>query len=63
MKPEPLATVPGTVLLTQAILNTWDIPSIIRWCDLTTGLSSPVPPWKLWTMPKHDLAKAHTIPK
>jgi hypothetical protein len=26
-------------------------------------ISSPIPPWKLWTMPKHDLAREHGVPK
>jgi len=59
---QPLVTVPGTALLSQAILETWDKPSIIRWCDLTTGLSSPIPQWKLWTHSVHDLAKQHGVP-
>jgi hypothetical protein len=61
--PQPLATTLGSVLLTQGILSAWDTPSIMRWCDLSTNLSSLIAPWKLWTMPKHDLAKQHGIPR
>jgi hypothetical protein len=57
---QPLAPKP---VLTQAILNTWDWPQIVQYIDLTTGLSSAIPPWKFAVMPKHDLIKQHGIPK
>jgi hypothetical protein len=53
-------TAPNSVSLTQSILNTWDTPSIIRWCDLATA---GVPAWELWVLSKHDLAKKHSVPK
>ena len=58
-QPTPLAK----PVLTQAILNTWDWPQIVQYLDLTTGLSSAIPPWKFAVMPKHDLARVHGIPK
>ena len=59
-QPQPLASKP---VLTQAILATWDWPQIVQFVDLTTGLSTPIPPWKFATHSKHDLAIQHGIPK
>jgi len=57
LEPEPLTT-PGTVTLTAAILDTWDVPSITRWGNLA---ASGVAQWELWCLPKHDLKKKHGI--
>jgi hypothetical protein len=54
-QPETFALVP----LTQAILNTWDNPSIIRLCDLA---SAGVPAYELSILPKQDLILKHSIP-
>src|SRR5262245_28848720 len=61
--PQPLVSLPGTVPLTEALLRTWDRASIIRWCNLSTNLTAPIPPWKLYTMPIHDLVHQHGVPK
>jgi hypothetical protein len=51
-------TTPGTVTLTAAILDCWDIPSIIRYCNLA---SAGVQTWELSCLSKHDLKKKHGI--
>src|SRR6516165_9555419 len=57
-QPQPLAPKP---VLTQSILNTWPDAQIIQLIDLSTGLSSAIPPWKFAVMPKFDLIKQHGI--
>jgi hypothetical protein len=58
-QPTPLAK----PVLNQAILNTWPWPQIVQFVDLTTELSSAIPPRKFATTPKHDLVRVHGIPK
>jgi hypothetical protein len=53
-------TAPFTVPLTQSILHTWDLGSILRYCDLP---GAGVYQWEQYVLPHHDLAKKHSIPK